>query len=306
MIIDTHLHPTNVVDEAWRHTGEPFNGERMLKMMDGPYWINGKPRRIDMGFIQPPPGNTAWRDGGRPGRDGIRDYMAYVAELTQRYPDRFIGNFNYNPRFGPDNGAAELEFHVKEYGFKMMKLHANMHAYRPDRALDWLRPALRKCDELGVVVLIHTGDGPYSIPTQFYPIIREFPDVKFIIGHFGVQTGGVYCFEAFWMIMDSPNVYGESGWLLQSRIVEFAKEMPQDRLVFGTDSPPNDPGMWLTHLEVLCHDAPQGINATQDQLEDYMGNNIARLTGITPTKPPTTIQAAKQQLADGTYGTPTT
>jgi len=54
MIIDTHLHPTNLVDEAWRHTGEPFTGERLLKMMDGPYIINGKPRRIDMGFIQPP------------------------------------------------------------------------------------------------------------------------------------------------------------------------------------------------------------------------------------------------------------
>ena len=26
MIIDTHLHPTNLVDEAWRHTGEPFTG----------------------------------------------------------------------------------------------------------------------------------------------------------------------------------------------------------------------------------------------------------------------------------------
>jgi len=58
MIIDTHLHPTNLVDEAWRHTGTPFTGERMLKMMDGPYMINGKPRRIDMGFIQPPPGIT--------------------------------------------------------------------------------------------------------------------------------------------------------------------------------------------------------------------------------------------------------
>ena len=100
MIIDTHLHPTNLVDEAWRHTGEPFTGERLLKMMDGPYIINGKPRRIDMGFIQPPPGNTGYRDGNRRGREGIRDYMAYIAELTQKYPDRFIGNFTYNPRWG--------------------------------------------------------------------------------------------------------------------------------------------------------------------------------------------------------------
>ena len=211
MIIDTHLHPTNLVDEAWRHTGEPFTGERLLKMMDGPYIINGKPRRIDMGFIQPPPGNTGYRDGNRRGREGIRDYMSYIAELTQKYPDRFIGNFTYNPRWGPENGAAELEFHVKEYGFKMLKLHANMHGYRPDRALDWLRPAMKKCAELGVVVLIHTGDGPYTIPTQFYPIIREFPMVNFIIGHFGIQTGGNYSFEAFWMAMDTPNVYCESG-----------------------------------------------------------------------------------------------
>ena len=302
MIIDTHLHPTNKVDEAWRHTGEPFTGERLLAMMDGPFIINGKPRRIDMGFIQPPPGNTVWRDGDRSGREGIRDYMAYITELVQKYPDRFIGDFTYNPRFGPENAAAELEFHVKEYGFKMMKLHANMHAYRPDRALDWLRPGLRKCDELGVVVLLHTGDGPYSIPTQFYPIIREFRDVNFIIGHFGVQTGGVYCFEALWMILDSPNVYGESGWLLQSRIVEFAKEMPIDRLVFGTDSPPNEPGMWLRQLEVLCTPPPQGLNCSEETLEGYMGNNVANLVGIEGTPPPASVEEAEARLQAGSAG----
>ncbi len=302
MIIDTHLHPTNKVDEAWRHTGEPFTGERLLAMMDGPFIINGKPRRIDMGFIQPPPGNTAWRDGDRSGREGIRDYMAYITHLVQTYPDRFIGNFTYNPRFGPENGAAELEFHVKEYGYKMMKLHANMHAYRPDRALDWLRPALQKADELGIIVLLHTGDGPYSIPTQFYPIIREFKNVNFIIGHFGVQTGGVYCFEALWMILDSPNVYGESGWLLQSRIVEFAKEMPEDRLVFGTDSPPNEPGMWLRQLEVLCTPPPQGLNASEEVLEGYMGNNVAKLVGIEGTPPPASLEEAEARLAAGSAG----
>lgn len=296
MIIDTHLHPTNVVDEAWRHTGKPFTGERMLKMMDGPFYINGKPRRIDVGLIQPPPGNTVWRDGMPTGREGIRHYMSYIVELVQRYPDRFIGNFNYNPRFGPENAAAELAFHVKEYGFKVMKLHANMHAYRPDRALDWLRPGLRVCDELGVTVLLHTGDGPYSIPTQFYPIIREFPNVNFIIGHFGVQTGGVYCFEAFWMIQDSPNVYGESGWLLQSRIVEFAKEMEKHKLVFGTDSPPNEPGMWARELEVLCMDPPQGLNLSEKDLEGYLGNNAARLLGLAPTPPPATAAEAKAYL----------
>ncbi|HZR68096.1 MAG TPA: amidohydrolase family protein [Burkholderiales bacterium] len=298
MIIDTHLHPTNLVDEAWRHTGTPFNGERMLKLMDGPYMINGKPRRIDMGFIMPPPGNTVHRIGGRTGREGIRDYMAYIAELTQKYPDRFIGNFMLNPRFGPDNSALELEFHVKEYGFKMLKLHSNMHNYRPDRALDWLRPSMKMCAKYNVVVLIHTGDGPYSIPTQFYPVIREFPMVNFIIGHFGIQTGGNYSFEAFWMAMDTPNVVCESGWTFQARMVEFAKELPRHKIVFGTDSPPNEPGMWLRELEVLCGPPPQGMNLDEDGLEDYMGNNIARLCGIKTTPPPKNMDEAKARLKD--------
>lgn len=35
-----------------------------------------------------------------------------------------------------------------------------------------------------------------------------------------------------------------------------------------------------------------------------MGNNIARLVGITPTAPPKDLGAAKAQLAAGSYGTP--
>lgn len=36
MIIDLSGCPTREVDSAWRHDGEPFTGQRLLKMMDGP------------------------------------------------------------------------------------------------------------------------------------------------------------------------------------------------------------------------------------------------------------------------------
>lgn len=300
MIIDLSCYPTKLVDLAWRHDGDPFTGERLLKMMDGPFYVNGKPRRIDKAFIQPPQGNTIYTHGhgDLTGKEAIRDYMAYTVELVQQHPDRFLGCFVYNPRYGTQNGAEEIEHHVKEYGFKMVQLQANMHAYRPDRALDWLRPAMRKCAELGLLVKVHTGDGPYSIPTEFYPIIREFPSVNFILGHFGVQTGGVYVFEPFQMAMDAPNVYAESGWCLQSRIVEFAKELPKHKILFGTDTPPNEPGMWLRLLEVLCHEPPQGLNLDEDSLEDYLGNNLARMIGIEPTPPPRSVEEAQARLKD--------
>lgn len=298
MIIDTSCYPTDLVDLAWRHDGEPFTGERLLKTMDGPFTVCGKPRRVDKAFIQPPQGNTIYTDGmgDLTGRDAIRQYMAYTVKMVQEHPDRFLGCFVYNPRYGTANGAAEIEHHAKEHGFKMVQLQANMHAYRPDRALDWLRPAMKKCAELGLIVKLHTGDGPYSIPTEWYPLIREFPMVDFILAHFGVQTGGVYVFEPFQMAMDTPNVYCESSWCLQSRIVEFAKELPVHKILYGSDTPPNEPGMWLRLLEVLTHEPPQGISCDENQLEEYLGNNLARMVGIDPTPPPATVEEAEAYL----------
>lgn len=280
MIIDIHCHPTDYIDAAWRHGGEPFTAERLIHMMDGPYVINGKERRIDYAAIQPPPGNTVWAQGMKGGAQGIRDYMAYCRESVEKFPDRLIGCFTYNPRFGVEEGVAEFERHVKENGFKMLKLHSNMHAYRPDRATDWLFPILRKATELGVPVLAHTGDGPYSIPSQFYPAIEAFPEMKFIIGHFGIQTGAAYCFDAAWITKKNPNVYVETGWCFQSRIVEFAELLGAEKLILGTDTPPNEPGVWIRMLEVLTWDYPQGCRLSAVDLENALGNNAARLMGM--------------------------
>ena len=52
--------------------------------------------------------------------------------------------------------------------------------------------------------------------------------------------------------MERPTSTARSGWCLQSRIVEFAKELPKHKILFGSDTPPNEPGMWLRLLEVLC------------------------------------------------------
>ena len=151
MIIDISCYPTEIVDLAWRHDGEPFTGERLLKMMDGPWMVNGKPRRIDKAFIQPPQGNTiyTWTDGDLSGRESIDAYMAYTLKMVQTYPDRFIGCFVYNPRFGVKNGVEAIERYVKEYGFKMVQMQSNMHCYRPDRAIDWIRPAFEKMCRTG-------------------------------------------------------------------------------------------------------------------------------------------------------------
>ena len=59
--------------------------------------------------------------------------------------------------------------------------------------------------------------------------------------------------------------------------------------------------MWLRELEVLCSAPPQGMGLDEDGLEDYMGNNIARLVGIETSKPPKDLEEAERRLKDS-YG----
>ena len=156
-----------------------------------------------------------------------------------------------------------------------------MHAYRPDRALDWLRPALKKCADLGLVVKLHTGDGPYSIPTRVVADDPRVPDRQFHPRALRRADRRRLLLRA---VPDgdgrAERLRARSGWCLQSRIVEFTKVLPKHKMLFGTDTPPNEPGMWLRLLEVLCHEPPQGLNLDEDTLEDYLGNNVARMIGL--------------------------
>ena len=52
----------------------------------------------------------------------------------------------------------------------------------------------------------------------------------------------------------------------------------------------------LRLLEVLCMEPPQGLNLDEDSLEDYLGNNIARMIGLEPTPAPKTVAEAKALL----------
>ncbi len=56
--------------------------------------------------------------------------------------------------------------------------------------------------------------------------------------------------------------------------------------------------MWLRELEVLCHEPPHGLGLSEDDLEGYLGNNIAKLVGIDPTPPPRNLEEAKARLTD--------
>lgn len=58
MIINSHLYPSYFVDSDWKSGGEPVSAERLIEILDGPYPVMGKSRRIDYGIVQAPPPET--------------------------------------------------------------------------------------------------------------------------------------------------------------------------------------------------------------------------------------------------------
>lgn len=282
VIVDIHTHPSDAVDEAWGWQGDSYcSAERLLSLLDGPYEVNGEERRIEYAFVMPSPGKTVLTDGMETGRSGISNYQRYNREIIDEYPDRFVGTFIYNPRFGVEAGVEEFERHVTDHKHRMLKLHSLMHTYKPDRGAEmWLFPILEKAAELDVPVLMHTGDPPFSNPTQFHRVIEAFPSITFIIAHFGVQSGASYVYDAYNMARQNDNVLIETGWGHQPRLIEFVDKLGPEKFVFGTDSPPHEPGVWLRMVENLRRDPPIGCSLDPEGVEKILGGNILEIVDV--------------------------
>jgi hypothetical protein len=55
--------------------------------------------------------------------------------------------------------------------------------------------------------------------------------------------------------------------------------------------------MRLRLQEVLCTNPPQGMNLDEETLEDYLGNNVARMIGLEPTPAPMSFEEAQSRFA---------
>ena len=133
MIIDTSCYPTNLVDLAWRHDGEPFSGERLIEG-DGRAVLHQRQTSSHRQGVY----STAarqhhlyvdrWRTlGPRVDRRLHGVHRGNGSEV----PGPLIGCFVYNPRCGPETARKRSNSTSKEHGFKMVQLQANMMRTAP-------------------------------------------------------------------------------------------------------------------------------------------------------------------------------
>jgi predicted TIM-barrel fold metal-dependent hydrolase len=183
---------------------------------------------VDVSLVQP-----------YPGADSVRDVHDRIAALARDNPGRFFGIASINPHQDRQAYFDELSRCVKELGFVAVKLHTIGHALNPAGA-DALT-VFESASQLGIPVMVHTGPGiPFAAPSALAPRLKSFPQVPLVMAHAG---HGIFSGEAIAMAQAFPQVTLEPSWCTFYHIGAMVDALGANRVMFGTDLPPNVPVM---------------------------------------------------------------
>lgn len=221
------------------------------------------------------------------------ELVARIRATEQHAPNRIVhfANVDFDgidePDFG-DKAAAQLEKDVAN-GARGLKVFKSLGMYTTDASGarvqtddPRLDPIWAKCGELGIPVLIHTGDpAPFWLPhdennerwfelkerprrkrspepsfekimAEQWNVFRRHPETTFINAHMGWLANDL---ERLGKLLDEmPNVYTELGAVVAEpgRQPRFAREFfvrYQDRLMMGKDS--WNPAEYHTYFRVF-------------------------------------------------------
>ena len=221
-----------------------------------------------------------------------------VATAISAFPDKFEGFFMVNP-LSPD------AVHIVKNAFENMQMRgvllfpAMFHFHVYDGVLDEIYRVVRSYNG---VVFVHFGvlkiplrkalglqdnfDGTYSNPIDLHRVAVKYPDVNFIIPHFG--SG--YFREVLMLGEQCENVYidtsGSNSWIkfmpcdikLEDVFKKAIDVFGVDRIVFGSDSGVFPRGY---RIDILTRQVEilKSIGLSDEEIQKILSGNIKRLLG---------------------------
>ena len=108
----------------------------------------------------------------------------FVFEFCQAAPERLLPAFAVNPLFG-EKALAEIERCRRELGLRILKLHPWLQGF--SIMSDEMNAVAGLCQRLGVTIVFHDGTPPYCTPLQVARLCRDFPGLKVVSGHSGLN-----------------------------------------------------------------------------------------------------------------------
>lgn len=181
-----------------------------------------------------------------------------ISKMVARYPDQFIGFAKHDPETEAGTIRDLLKREVLDFGLKGLKLHR-----LPTREV------LDTVAELKVPVLFH----PAKV-ADFHTIAGAYPSINFIMAHLGSFASREWHehVNAIDMAKRYPNVYLETSSVVFFEYLEqAARELPAEKLIFGTDGPLVDARVELYKIQLL--------KLPKEKEAKILSGNILRLLG---------------------------
>ena len=216
----------------------------------------------------------------------------HLPEICSWYPDRFVGFAHHSP-FLPD-AVERLEHAVTNLGLRAYKLLAPMIEEPIEDPAAF--PVWEKCAELGIPVLIHFGIQGSSggiawhqniNPLKLHNVAKFFPEVDFVIPHFGCAWER----ETLQLAWACPNVSidtsGSNQWIrwvpgevsVKYLFRKYYETIGPGRIIFGSDSSWFPRGFAMRYLEDQMRDCLD-LNMPDEHIQMIFAGNAARLLKI--------------------------
>jgi predicted TIM-barrel fold metal-dependent hydrolase len=226
----------------------------------------------------------------------------FMIEQIKPYPGRMYLEAMVGPilRRGVKNAIWELEHLVAEHDARLCKVYQPEDSGPLDDPGMW--PFYEKACELGIPLTVHTGmaytypqPSAYTHPNTLDKVLIDFPDLKIIAYHMAWP----HTEELIGLAAKHENLYlslsGVVGWYERSpyrgyhAIGTALQWVEPEKIVMGLDLPFVDTKRvvdWVRNLQI-----PEELQenygyaeVTSEIRAGILGVNLARLTGIEPTR----------------------
>jgi predicted TIM-barrel fold metal-dependent hydrolase len=179
-----------------------------------------------------------------------------VSKIVLRYPGKFIGFAKHDPQSEAGKIKDLLTREIKDLELKGLKLHQVP-----------TREVLETVADLKIPILLH----PPKV-SDFHMIAASYPHINFIVAHLGSFASQNWSehMSAIDLAKRYPNVFLETSSVVFFEYLEqAARELPAEKLIFGSDGPLVDSRVELYKIRLL--------KLPKENEQKVLGANILRL-----------------------------
>lgn len=221
-----------------------------------------------------------------------------MGQIVAKYPKRFSGFFFINPT--QQDAMQRARRGLTDANLRGACFFPAMHHYYADD--ERLHSIFSLLEKAGAAAFVHfgmlkiplqeklgmtpTADLKYSNPIQLHAMANQFPNLKFIIPHFGAG----YFHETLMLGSQAKNIYvdtaSSNNWIgmypgltLETVFERALHVFGPNRILFGTDSS-SFPRGWRSDNYERQRAALNQIGAPKVDQDKIFGGNMAAILGV--------------------------